>query len=474
MKYFLHLLGFYFAPAVLVSFCSLFFGVHILSFFISAFILPLYYFSFRKKINHYTFQVILWMNMISYALLFLCLLISQGSLSSAIWNIWFIFSLPFFIPTFLAAFTGEPLVVIAILLYHTIELMICFFVVKPEYSKKKILIVLSCIVLSLCGDAYIFLNSPSQKYKGHDFEYMEGFSSTDLEPFFPYTKNNKLVTLKEPSSLIIENPSDMPILDGAEACYPVYAAIANAVYMDIDQLEKDYAEKNNTPLGKIVTFYNTAVGYERLFNKEVDMFFGAKPSPSQQELAKDMNVQLEYTPIGKEAFVFFVNKDNPINNISSEDMKKIYHGDITNWKDVGGNNQKIIAFQRPERSGSQSMMLHFMGDVSLKEPLTYEMASGMGGIIKEVAEYHNENGALGYTFKYFLEGLNQEKDVKILSIDGVYPTIENIKSGDYPLSTHLYCVTLKDNQKPNVKKLLDYLVSEQGQYIIEKTGYCGL
>ena len=245
-------------------------------------------------------------------------------------------------------------------------------------------------------------------------------------------------------------------------------------YKDIAKIEKDYAKYNDTNNGKIVTFYNSSTGYTRLFDGEVDMFFGAKPSQDQLEEAKKAGVELEYTPIGREAFVFFVNEKNSISNLKSKDIKSIYHGDITNWKSVGGKDCDIIAFQRPERSGSQAMMNYFMKDVTLKEPVTYEMQSAMEGIIQEVAEYYNEDGAIGYTFKYFLEGLHQEKNVKILSIDNVYPTVENIKNQKYPISTYLYCVTLKSNKKENVKKLKEFLLSPQGQYIIEQTGYCSL
>lgn len=478
MKYISRFFLFYVIPAFLVSILSIMIAIltNQTTFVpLAFFIILLYYYLLRSKINKETFYVIFVVNIITYILLLICMIGSHGYLSSPIWNVFVASQFLYMIPLFFSIVLGEYLSwIILLLLCYMSELVISYYVVKPQYNLKKSIIVVLCIILSLGIDAFLFFDSPAQKYQAHNFEYMQGYSSTDLEPFYPYTENNRLVKLKEPSTLTIENPDDMPILDGAEACYPVYAAIANAVYKDIDQIEKKHFEVTQDPNGKIVTFYNTAVGYERLFNREVDMFFGAKPSPSQQELAKEKSVQLEYTPIGKEAFVFFVNKDNPIDNISSEDLKKIYHGDITNWKDIGGSNEDIIAFQRPERSGSQSMMLHFMGDVTLKEPMTYEMIDGMGSIIKEVAEYHNEDGALGYTFKYFLEGLNQEENVKILSIDGIYPTTENIKKGHYPLSTYLYCVTHKNKPKENTKKLLDYLLSPQGQYIIEQTGYCGL
>ncbi|MEG0365617.1 MAG: substrate-binding domain-containing protein [Coprobacillus sp.] len=356
-----------------------------------------------------------------------------------------------------------------------LQYIICYGFVKPKISMKKIGIACTVFFLMSAMNIYFYNNRPEVKYSGHGFEYMNGLSSTDLSDYYPYAVNSKLVILKEPSNFIIDNENDMPILDGAEACYPVYSAIAKAVYKDIDKIESSYKEKENPySNGKIVSFTNTSIGYDRLFRKECDMFFGAKPSEAQLNDAQMLNADLEYTPIGKEGFVFFVNKDNPIDNLSVEQVKAIYHGDITNWKEVGGNDEKITAFQRPERSGSQSMMLHFMGDTTLKRPMTYEMQNAMGGIIKEVAQYHNESGAIGYTFKYFLEGLNQEKDVKIISIDGIKPTIENIKNQSYPISTYLYCVTLKNNKKDNVKKLKDYLLSDQGQYIIEQTGYCAL
>lgn len=479
MKYLSHYLKFIFLPVIvfyLLCLPCLNFGID--SIYISGLfliILIIYYQFSSQQIDHYTFKTILIINILSYLLLPLCLIVSQGITLHPIWNIFILVNAPYCIFYFLSLFLHSYMFsIILILIINTVELILCYYIVKPEINKKKIVLTCICVILSLGIDFYFYKTSPSQKYKGHDFEYMNGFSSTDLSPFYPYTENNQLVKLPQKSSLIIEDEKDMPILDGAEACYPVYAAIANATYKDIAKIEKDYAKYNDADNGKIVTFYNSSTGYTRLFDGEVDMFFGAKPSQDQLEEAKKAGVELEYTPIGREAFVFFVNEKNVISNLKSKDIKSIYHGDITNWKSVGGKDCDIIAFQRPERSGSQAMMNYFMKDVTLKEPVTYEMQSAMEGIIQEIAEYYNEDGAIGYTFKYFLEGLHQEKNVKILSIDNVYPTVENIKNQKYPISTYLYCVTLKSNKKENVKKLKEFLLSPQGQYIIEQTGYCSL
>ena len=355
-------------------------------------------------------------------------------------------------------------------------------------SKPRKLLIPGIVLLCCTGiSTYMYVNRPAVRYGGHGFQYMHGFSSTDFKDYMVYAENSRLVTLDHEPSLRIESAEDMPILDGAEACYPLYAALAKAVYKDIDGIEKEWLESDpEKPLnGKIVTFSNTILGMDRLimggdhrdtykYPDPVDIFFGAKPSMDQLEFAQEMDVELQITPIGQEAFVFFVEEDNPVEGLTSEQVKAIYHGDITNWQEVGGKNQKIRAFQRPNNSGSQTMMQYFMGDVSLKEPDTYETVDAMAGVIRRVAQYNNEAGAIGYSFRYFLEGLTQEKGVRMLAIDGVMPTIETIENGTYPLTTDLCAITRKKDPNPNVQKMLDFVLSEDGQEIVRRTGYGGV
>lgn len=352
-------------------------------------------------------------------------------------------------------------------------------VVSKACKIKQIIIPILCLALCAGSSSYLYLNNPALKYKGHGFDYMSGYSSTDFSDYTVYAENSKLVSLENQSSLTIEDEKDMPILDGAEACYPLYSAFAKAVYKDIDKIEKNYFDSNSEiyPNGRIVTFTNTINAFYRLIyadednTNRADMIFGARPSKNQLEEAKELGIEVETTPIGKEAFVFFVEKDNPVDNLTSEQIKKIYHGNITNWNQLGGSDQKIKAFQRPDDSGSQTMMTYFMGDVSLKEPEKYETVSAMDGVIKEVAQYNNEDGAIGYTFRYFLEGLNQEKGVKMLSVNGVYPTLESIEDGSYPLTVDLCLITRKNDSNPYVQKMKEFILSDEGQYIVYKTGY---
>ncbi len=412
------------------------------------------------------------------------MVIAKGGVEGVVMGYFTWLLVPFAPITLMLMLMGENLVLYAtaFILYAAAFLFLAF---RSKLRLRRWYIPLGIIILCMGTSAYLYMNRPAVKYAGHGFKYMHGFSSTDFTDYMVYSENFRLVTLDHQPDLIIENEEDMPVLDGAEACYPLYAAFAKACYKDIDVIEKEWLKtgENQYLNGKIVTFTNTLRAFDRLiycgndtekYGDAVDMIFGARPSADQLEEAKYLGVEVDITPIGREAFVFFVEKDNPVDNLTSEQLRAIYHGDIANWKEVGGKNQAIRAFQRPKNSGSQTMMEYFMGDTTMKEPETYEIVDAMTGVIEEVAQYANEAGAIGYSFRYFLEGLNQEKNVKILSVDGIYPTMENIESGAYPQTGYVCLITRKDETNPYVQKMKEFILSEDGQYIIRQTGYAGL
>ena len=76
-----------------------------------------------------------------------------------------------------------------------------------------------------------------------------------------------------------------------------------------------------------------------------------------------------------------------------------------------------------------------------------------------------------FSFRYYLNTIINRDDVKMISVDGVAPTKENIKSDKYPIVGNLYAVTWKGNPNPNVSKFIKWTTSPEGQYLVEKTGY---
>jgi ABC-type phosphate transport system, periplasmic component len=286
----------------------------------------------------------------------------------------------------------------------------------------------------------------------------EGY--VNLYSYAPHEKKTQAAFLDTISTLKLE--TDLPLLNGATALYPVYAAFAQAVYPK---------KKYNLYTGE-VTCSNTIRAYEKLINKTADIIFVAPPSKGQLEEAEKAEVSFRYTPIGKEAFVFFVNSQNPVNNLTIEQLQAIYSGEITNWKELGGNDETIRPFQRNENSGSQTAFVHFMQGKTIIEPPKENVHYIMEPIVTQTADYANYGNAIGFSFRYYVNEMVKNEDVKILKINGVFPELETIGNNTYPLSSSFFAVTLVDNNKPNVTKFLEWIVSEQGQYLVKKTGYC--
>lgn len=280
----------------------------------------------------------------------------------------------------------------------------------------------------------------------------------NLHEYKPFDPDSKIATLGQPASLKLR--ADLPVVDGAAAVFPLYSAFVNATYPNWVKLWDGTLEYNNT-----------VGGYKRLAERDTDIFFGAYPSDEQIAYAEKLKTEFVYTPIGKEAFVFFVHKDNPIDNLTTEQIQAIYSGEITNWSQVGGKNEPIIPYQRNPGSGSQSMLIRFMDGKPIMEPDIEKINTLMEGIIEQVADYRNTDGAIGFSFRYYMEGIIKNPDVKLLSVDGVAPTVENIQSGAYPITASLYAVTWKGNENQNVDRLLNWILSPEGQELVEKTGY---
>ena len=259
-------------------------------------------------------------------------------------------------------------------------------------------------------------------------------------------------------------------MDGATALYPVYAAFAQAVYpSSVGQMEP-------WEVWEIVNCSTTSTAYRKIVDGNVDIIFVAGPSKEQEAYAAEKGVELVYTPIGREAFVFFVHPDNPLEGLTLEQIRSVYSGETTRWDQLGVRGLgSIRAYQRSEGSGSQTAMERFvMRDTPLMPAEKEMVQDSMGGMVEQVSDYRNHKNAIGYSFRYFVEDLHQEGNVRVLSVDGIPPTLENIKNGTYPLSVDLCLISRKNDPNPNVQKMIDFMLSEDGQQIVRKTGYAGL
>ena len=279
----------------------------------------------------------------------------------------------------------------------------------------------------------------------------------DVGAYLPHEADSDLVRI-DASLNLTEN---LPVLDGAAALVPVYAAFVDAVYpigsvtYEGDVFSDDNFYGENFAVDSKMQYKNTVRGYRAVVDGTTDILFCAAPSAEQEKYAEEQGVELVYVPIGLEAFVFFVNENNPVDNLTTEQIRGIYAGEYTNWAEVGGANRVINPVTRLSGSGSQSAMDAFMGEreIAMKSPFAIIGAS------------------IGFSFRYYMDGIVENEDVKMLSLNGVYPNAENIQNGSYPIIAEFYAIYRSDNTNENIPVLIDWILSEEGQTIIEDTGY---
>lgn len=353
-----------------------------------------------------------------------------------------------------SAFAGQSFYSFLVLIFAVFFLVLSFVSIFRLLNFKKIRIIFGIIFFVLISVVGLYElnktrveNIPTMSDRG-----------VDLNLYKPFMKGSKVVSLGEPSNLKIE--TNLPKLDGATALYPLYSSFVRAVYP-----EKDYLLSTSE-----VKCESTIQAYQNLISGQADIIFAAKPSENQLNEALKEGVELKLNAIGREAFVFFVNSKNPIEALSVSQIQDIYSGKITNWKEVGGNNEKIIAFQRPEGSGSQTMLQKLMEGKYLVEPPIDNIPGGMGDIIRQTADYKNYKNAIGYSFLFFATEMVKNDQIKLLKVDNVYPNKENIKNKKYPLVSDFYAVTA-GSENPNIDQFIDWMLSPQGQILVEKTGY---
>ncbi len=262
---------------------------------------------------------------------------------------------------------------------------------------------------------------------------------------------------QEISTEPIFTKDNYPKVDGSTATIPLAEAFESN-FTATENVEVEHSKTHNA--------------YVKLIDRECDLILVVEPSEDDKEYAESKKVELQYDKVVNEGFVFFVNANNPVDSLSLEEIQKIYTGEITNWKEVGGNDEKIIAYQRPENSGSQNGMLNLvMNGLKIKDAEKETIAESMFDIIDVVSEYDNSSAAIGYSYYYYANSMYVKDDVKMLKVNGVAPNNETIKTEKYPIITAYYAVTRKEDKESLSSKLKDEMLSVRGQKVAEDAGY---
>ena len=179
---------------------------------------------------------------------------------------------------------------------------------------------------------------------------------------------------------------------------------------------------------------------------------------SSRELKKKKKSSVKGTTVAYDGIALLVNPENKVKNISLEDVKNVYTGKITNWKELGGEDAPIVVISREEGSGTRDAFQEIVGYKS--EELTKEatISDGSGAVKTTVAGNKN---AIGFaSFEYI------DETVSALNVNDVEPTADNVKGGQYKISRPFLLVTKSDSVTENGQKLIDYVLSPEGQQIV--------
>jgi phosphate transport system substrate-binding protein len=209
----------------------------------------------------------------------------------------------------------------------------------------------------------------------------------------------------------------------------------------------------------------TTSGVNALINQEIEIATASRSlKPDEAKvLAEYYGSVGMYYLVAKDALSIYLNKENDVKNLSIQELKKIFTGEIKNWKELGGNDKEIIPIIRTPNSGT-----HFYFKEHVLEGTDYNNKSHVVPTTTTVIEFVKENeNAIGYGGIGYAEGVNHA------SIDGVEATELNARNDTYPITRYLHFFTSR-TPAGAVKDFIDWVLTPEGQAIIKQSGFIPL
>ena len=217
--------------------------------------------------------------------------------------------------------------------------------------------------------------------------------------------------------------------------------------------------------------------YMNLIEGKTDVIIASRDiSRNEKVSSEELGVLLETAPLAIDALVFIVNPNNPVKNLTSDQVRKIYTGEITNWKEVGGVDHAITPYIRNADSGSQEKMetLVMDGLTMIDGTYMYEIIGSQ--MASPYLQIEGDEYGIGYTpFFYCTAMVRDLMMVDMLSIDGVPPSKESLRNNKYPFVSSIYAAVRKsENHESMAYKLYQFLFTKKGADMIDESGYIAI
>jgi phosphate transport system substrate-binding protein len=256
------------------------------------------------------------------------------------------------------------------------------------------------------------------------------------------------------------------------AIAPVFASAAvtvkgsDTMVILAQRWAEEYMKKN---AGKQVqvTGGGSGVGIAALINGTTDIANSSRAIKDEEKakVQERYNVLPTEIAVARDGVAVYVNAGNPVQQLTIEQLEKIYAGDVTNWKDVGGPDAPIVLYSRENSSGTYV----FFKEHVLKGADFAASAQTLPGTAAVVNAVSKEKNGIGYGGAAYAKGV---KEVKVVAADGqaYAPSAENVKSGKYPLARPLFMYT-RAQPAGEAKAFIDFCLSSAGQKIVTDVGY---
>jgi phosphate transport system substrate-binding protein len=266
----------------------------------------------------------------------------------------------------------------------------------------------------------------------------------------------------------------LPTLLAAALAAPSLTAAAPVTVKGSDTmviLAQRWAEeymKANAGKSVQVTGGGSGTGIAALINgtTEIATASRAMKDAEKKQVEERHRVKPVETAVAKDGVAFYVNAANAVDTLTVEQLRRIYVGDVENWKDVGGPDAPIVLYSRENSSGTYVFVKE---EVLGKEDYSQKAQTlpGTAAVVNAVAK---ERYGIGYGGAAYAKGVKELKVTAKPGEPGVQPTKENVLSGKYPLSRNLFMYT-RGEPRGDAKAFLEFVLSPAGQGVVEKVGY---
>lgn len=236
-------------------------------------------------------------------------------------------------------------------------------------------------------------------------------------------------------------------------------------YCDID-------EKN---MEEYITKKGVKEAYLELLNGKSDVVLATEVDDETINWLKANGIDVESKIIAKDAIVFLRNINNPVESLTSNQVRGIFSGKYKNWKELGGNDEDIISYRAKENTEEEYMMEKFMGNKALIKQRYEPEDSSLEGLLSALSEYL-DTSSKAITYTTYTKLIKKDLDeIEALRLDEVEPTEATFKKETYGGTMNIYAIIRSNEPEDSqTRKFVEYIISKNGQAVIEQSGYVNL